>query len=56
MMIEEMVPILIEDYLSKHKMTASFDIRTYFNKRFVDSKDELTHICAKIWQKMLFWK
>ena len=53
MMIEETVPILIEKHLADKKLTATVDIKTYLNGRFVDFKSELTNICAKILQKFI---
>ncbi len=53
MMIEEMVPILIEKYLANKKITATVDIKTYLNGRFVDFKSELTNACARIIQKFI---
>jgi len=53
MMIEESVPILIEQYMAERKQSAIFDVKTYLNGRIVDLKTELSNACARVFQKFM---
>ena len=53
MMIEESVPILIEQYMAQKKHSVSLDVKTYLNGKFVDYKTELTNAFARVFQKFL---
>ena len=53
MMIEEMFPILMDQYLEDKKLVAVVDVKTSWGGRFKDFKSELTNACAGILQKFL---
>ena len=53
MMIEESVPILIEQYMAQKKHSVSLDVKTYLNGKFVDYKTELTNAFARVFQKFM---
>ena len=53
MMIEESVPILIEQYMAQKKHSVAFDVKTYLNGKFVDYKTELTNAFARVFQKFM---
>ena len=53
MMIEESVPILIEQYMAQHKQSVSFDVKTYLNGKILDYKTAFTNACARVLQRFL---
>jgi hypothetical protein len=53
MMIEESVPILIEQYMAQKKHSVALDVKTYLNGKFVDYKTELTNAFARVFQKFM---
>ena len=53
MMIEESVPILIEQYMAQKKHSVALDVKTYLNGKFVDYKTELTNAFARVFQRFM---
>ena len=53
MMIEESVPILIEQYMAQHKQSVEFDVKTYLNGKILDYKTAFTTACARVLQRFM---
>ena len=53
MMIEESVPILIEQYMAQKKHSVAFDVKTYLNGKILDYKTAFTNACARVLQKFM---
>ena len=53
MMIEESVPILIEQYMTQKKHSVAFDVKTYLNEKILDYKTAFTNACARVLQRFM---
>ncbi len=53
MMIEESVPILVEQYMAQHKQSVDFDVKTYLNAMILDYIVAFTNACARVLQRFM---
>ena len=53
MMIEESVPLLIEQYMAQKKHSVALDVKTYLNGKILDYKTAFTNACARVLQRFM---